>query len=60
MGHLDPSRPCLMVITDVKYQIRKKAALTEAEKEEADKLKVEGNDLMRSEQFAAAIEKYTK
>jgi len=34
--------------------------LTEAEKDEAEKLKNEGNDLMRSEQFEAAIEKYTK
>ena len=42
------------------FQIRKKAALTEAEKEEAEKLKVEGNELMRTEQFDAAIEKYSK
>ena len=34
--------------------------MTEAEKEEAERLKTEGNDLMRSEQFEAAIEKYTK
>jgi len=34
--------------------------LTEAEKEVAEKLKVEGNDLMRTEQFEAAIEKYTR
>ncbi len=51
-----------MTLCDVSidFQIRKKAALSEAEKEEAEKLKVEGNELMRTEQFEAAIEKYSK
>ena len=40
--------------------MRKKTSLSDAEKEEADKLKVEGNELMRTEQFEAAIEKYSK
>jgi len=40
--------------------MHKKAPPTAAEKEEAEKLKVEGNDLMRSEDFPGAIEKYTK
>jgi hypothetical protein len=40
--------------------MRKKTSLSDAEKEEAEKLKVEGNDLMRTEQFEAAIEKYSK
>ena len=42
------------------WQMKKKAPPTNAEKEEAEKLKVEGNDLMRSEDFPGAIEKYTK
>ena len=42
------------------FQLKKKAPPTESEKEEAEKLKLEGNDLMRTEQFEGAIEKYTK
>jgi hypothetical protein len=41
-------------------QLRKKTSLTDSEREEAEKLKSEGNDLMRSEQFEAAIDKYSK
>merc|ERR1719245_995149 len=41
-------------------QSRKKAPATGEEKEQAEKLKVEGNDLMRTEDFPGAIEKYTK
>ena len=41
-------------------KLKKKAPPTESEKEEAEKLKLEGNDLMRTEQFEGAIEKYTK
>jgi hypothetical protein len=40
--------------------MRKKAPPSAEEKEEAEKLKLEGNDLMRSENFPGAIEKYTK
>ena len=42
------------------FKLKKKAPPTESEKEEAEKLKLEGNDLMRTEQFEGAIEKYTK
>ena len=40
--------------------MKKKAPPTAAEKEEAEKLKLEGNELMRSEDFPGAIERYTK
>jgi len=40
--------------------LKKKAPPTAAEKEEAEKLKLEGNDLMRAEDYPGAIEKYTK
>lgn len=40
--------------------MKKKAPPTAAEKEEAEKLKIEGNELMRSEDFPGAIEKYAK
>ena len=44
----------------INFKLKKKAPPTESEKEEAEKLKLEGNDLMRTEQFEGAIEKYTK
>ena len=40
--------------------MKKKAPPTVAEKEEAEKLKLEGNELMRAEDFPGAIDKYTK
>lgn len=40
--------------------MKKKAPPTSTEKEEAEKLKMEGNDLMRAEDFQGSIEKYTK
>jgi len=40
--------------------IKKKAPATGEEKEQAEKLKLEGNDLMRAEDFPGAIDKYTK
>jgi len=40
--------------------MEKKSHPTESEKEEAEHLKTEGNDLMRTEQYEGAIEKYTK
>jgi hypothetical protein len=42
------------------FQLKKKAPPSAEEKERAEKLKVEGNDLMRTEQFDKAIEMYTK
>ena len=56
-GHGKPAGPFKKFFV---FQLRKKTSLTEAEKEEAERLKTEGNDLMRSEQYEAAIEKYTK
>ena len=41
-------------------QLKKKAPPTEDEKANAEKLKMEGNDLMRAEKFVEAIEKYTE
>ena len=42
------------------FQLKKKTPPTESEKEEAEKLKIEGNDLMRTEQYEGAIEKYSR
>lgn len=60
--HLEVSKTLEDIFRDATHSepIRKKAALSEAEKEEAERLKVEGNELMRTEQFEAAIEKYSK
>ena len=40
--------------------MKRKSPPTASEKEEAESLKMEGNDLMRTEQFEGAIEKYTR
>jgi len=40
--------------------LKKKAPPTDDEKAKAEKLKMEGNDLMRAEKFMEAIEKYTE
>lgn len=42
------------------FQMKKKGSPSPADKEAADKLKGEGNDLMRTEKFEEAIEKYSK
>ena len=51
---------CNVTTKKIEFQLRKKGALTDSEKEEAEKLKCEGNELMRTEQFDAAIDKYSK
>lgn len=60
--HLEVSKPLDEIFKDATHSepIRKKAPPTEAEKELAEKLKMEGNDLMRTEEYEAAIEKYSK
>lgn len=60
--HLEVSQPLEAIFRNATLNepMKKKAPPTPSEKEEAEKLKLEGNDLMRTEQFEAAIEKYTK
>jgi len=60
--HLEVSTPLFDIFVNATKNepLKKKAPPTESEKEEAEKLKLEGNDLMRTEQFEGAIEKYTK
>ena len=43
-----------------RFQLRKKGTPPPEDKEKAEKLKLEGNDLMRSENFEQAVEKYTR
>ena len=43
-----------------KFQLRKKAPPTDDEKANAEKLKLEGNELMKAEKFMDAIAKYTE
>jgi len=61
-NHLEVSKSLEDIFTSATQSepIRKKAPPTEEEKASAEKLKVEGNDLMRAEDFPGAIEKYTK
>lgn len=42
------------------FQLKRKSPPTADEKEKAEKLKLEGNDLMRTEQFDRAVDMYTK
>ena len=42
------------------FQLRKKGPPSAADKEEAERLKTEGNNLMRTEKFQEALEMYTK
>merc|ERR1712004_792170 len=60
--HLEVSKGLedIFISTTKNEPIKKKAPATGEEKEQAEKLKVEGNDLMRTEDFPGAIEKYTK
>lgn len=60
--HLEVSRPLLNIFTDATKNepLKSKTPPTESEKEEAERLKIQGNDLMRTEQYEAAIEKYTR
>jgi len=60
--HLEVSQPLNQLFHSATQNepMKKKAPPTVAEKEEAEKLKLEGNELMRAEDFPGAIEKYTK
>jgi len=60
--HLAVSKPIDVIFNEatVNEPLKKKAPPTADEKEQAEKLKLEGNDLMRAEKFEEAIEKYTK
>merc|ERR1712227_381735 len=60
--HLEVSKGLEDIFTSATKNepIKKKAPATGEEKEQAEKLKLEGNDLMRTEDFPGAIEKYTK
>ena len=51
---------CLMISGRCLFQLRKKGTPPPEDKEKAEKLKLEGNDLMRSENFEQAVEKYTR
>ena len=41
-------------------QLRKKGPPSAADKEEAERLKTEGNNLMRTEKFTEALDMYSK
>jgi len=60
--HLAVSKPIDVIFNEatVNEPLKKKAPPTADEKEQAEKLKLEGNELMRAEKFEEAIEKYTK
>jgi len=60
--HLEVSQPLTELFRSATQNepMKKKAPPTVAEKEEAEKLKLEGNELMRAEDFPGAIDKYTK
>jgi hypothetical protein len=42
------------------FQLHKKGPPSAAEKEEAERLKTEGNNLMRTEKFDEALKMYSK
>ena len=42
------------------FQLRKKGPPSAADKEEAERLKTEGNNLMRTEKFTEALDMYSK
>ena len=49
-----------MPIVTTLPQLQKKSPPSAADKEEADRLKTEGNNLMRTEKFVDALEMYSK
>ena len=61
-NHLDVSKTLEDIFRDATSSepMKKKSPPPEEQKEEAEKLKLEGNDLMRSEKFQEAVDKYTK
>jgi len=60
--HLEVSKNIETIFKDATKNepLKKKAPPTDDEKAKAELLKMEGNDLMRSEKFMEAIEKYTE
>ena len=42
------------------FQLRKKGPPSAADKDEAERLKTEGNNLMRTEKFTEALDMYSK
>jgi len=60
--HLEVSKNIETIFKDATKNepLKKKAPPTDDEKAKAEQLKMEGNDLMRSEKFMEAIEKYTE
>jgi len=60
--HLEVSKNLETIFQDATQAepLHKKAGATPAEKEEAEKMKTEGNNLMRAEKFTEALDMYTK
>jgi len=60
--HLAVSKPIDEIFNEATKNepLKKKDPPTAEEKDQAEKLKLEGNELMRAEKFDEAIEKYTK
>jgi len=60
--HLQVSKPIEQIFKDATKNepLRKKAPPTDDEKANAEKLKLEGNELMKAEKFMDAIAKYTE
>jgi len=60
--HLEVSKNLETIFQDATKAepLHKKAGATPAEKEEAEKMKTEGNNLMRAEKFTEALDMYTK
>jgi len=60
--HLEVSRPLENIFQDATKSepLRKKGPPSAADKEEAERLKTEGNNLMRTEKFQEALDMYSK
>jgi len=60
--HLEVSKPLETIFQDATKAepLHKKAPPSAGEKEEAERLKTEGNNLMRAEKFTEALDMYTK
>jgi len=60
--HLEVSRPLETIFQDATKNepLRKKGPPSAADKEEAERMKTEGNNLMRTEKFQEALEMYSK
>jgi len=60
--HLEVSKPLETIFQDATKAepLHKKAPPSGADKEEAERLKTEGNNLMRAEKFTEALDMYTK